>query len=249
MTVQPRILVVEDERDLITTVELCLTYNGYRVLKAMDGATGLQMALAERPDLVVLDVQLPEMDGFEVCRRLRALHFDAPILMLTSRSQVENRVTGLNAGADDYLAKPFATSEFLARIQAHLRRQSRTAGATRTLKLGEVEIDLAQKTAKRGAEPLALTKTEFALLDVLARHAGRPVSRESMLDVVWGYTRFPSTRTIDTHIWRLRKKLGDDGETPRWIKQVFGEGYCLVLEIAAPSGPAAELPAAQTRPE
>src|SRR5688572_26479343 len=212
---QLRILIVEDERAVSLILERCLRLAGYRVLQAEDGETGLTMALREQPDLLVLDVRLPGLDGIAVCARLRQRAFVSPILMLTSKAMVQDRVIGLNAGADDYLAKPFAADEFLARVNALLRRQQRTMARPVVLEFGDVQIDLVQKTAVRAGYPLALTKTEYAMLELLATHMGKPVSRENMLDVVWGYTRIPTTRTIDTHIWRLRKKIGDDGESPR----------------------------------
>jgi DNA-binding response OmpR family regulator len=229
MKSQSRILLIEDERPIRIALEICLKRENYRVMQTADGESGLQMAIKEQPDLVILDVGLPAIDGIEVCRRLREVNFDPPILMLTSRAMIEDRVVGLNAGADDYLAKPFEAREFLARVNALLRRRERTRLAHPVLRFGDVRIDLAQKMAIRGTAPLALTKTEFALLQLLAQNAGQPVSREKMLDVVWGYTRFPTTRTIDTHIWRLRKKIGDDGDTARWLKPVHGRGYCLML--------------------
>jgi two-component system, OmpR family, response regulator MprA len=236
MPAQPRILIVEDERIVSQVLERCLKLEGYRVLLADDGEAGLNMALKERPDLVVLDIRLPGLDGVAVCARLRQVGFESPVLMLTSKTMVQDRVTGLNAGADDYLAKPFASDEFVARINALLRRRTRAAAASRPglLKLGDVHIDLAEKYATRAGQPLALTKTEYSILELLASHEGKPVSRENMLDVVWGYTRLPTTRTIDTHIWRLRKKIGDDGESPRWIKLVHGRGYCLSLPEPEP---------------
>jgi two-component system, OmpR family, response regulator MprA len=236
MPAQSRILIIEDERIVSQALERCLKLEGYRVLLADDGEAGLNMALKERPDLVVLDIRLPGLDGVEVCARLRQIGFESPVLMLTSKSMVQDRVTGLNAGADDYLAKPFASDEFIARVNALLRRRTRAVAASRPslLKFGDVHIDLAEKSATRAGEPLALTKTEFAILELLASHEGKPVSRENMLDVVWGYTRIPTTRTIDTHIWRLRKKIGDDGESPRWIKLVHGRGYCLSLPEPEP---------------
>jgi DNA-binding response OmpR family regulator len=234
MSLQPRILVVEDDRALNLTIEICLKRNGYRVMLASDGEMGFELARSEQPDLVVLDVMLPRANGVEVCQRLRQIHFEAPILMLTGKVELEDRVNGLNAGADDYLAKPFEPKELLARINALLRRFRRTEERRTEIELGDVRVDLVNKTATRAGEPLALTKTEYSLLELLARSPGKPVSRENMLDVVWGYTRFPTTRTIDTHIWRLRKKLGDDGDAPRWIKPIHGQGYCLMLENAEP---------------
>ena len=230
----PRILVVEDEPGLMFMITTCLRQHGYRVIEATDGQLGLDAALRERPALVVLDVNLPRLDGLTVCRHLRQVHFDAPILMLTTRREIAERVQGLEAGADDYLGKPFAVPELLARISALLRRHHRARIEVLVLEFGNIHIDLAKKSATRDGRPLELTKTEYALLELLAKHAGEPVSRERILDVVWGYTRFPTTRTVDTHIWRLRKKLGDDGEQPRWIKRVHGEGYCLAVETAQP---------------
>lgn len=210
-------------------MKLCLSGAGYRVLEAADGARGVQLALEEKPDLILLDVILPKVNGFDVCSELRRQNFDRPILMLTTRTEVPDRVKGLAAGADDYLAKPFDSRELLARIHALLRRFQRDEPATRTLRLGDITIDLAQQTATRAGEALRLTRTEYALLGLLAETPGRPVSREQMLAGIWGYTYLPNTRTVDTHIWRLRKKLGDDGEDPRWIKNAAGKGYLLAV--------------------
>jgi two-component system, OmpR family, response regulator MprA len=233
MTPQPRILVVEDDRMMTHVLVTALKLHGYAVLHAPEGETGLRMAIHERPDLVILDVGLPLLDGFAVCEKLREARFEAPLLMLTGKTLVADRVMGLDAGADDYLAKPFEMEEFLARIKALLRRR-RVEARPAVLAIGPTQVDLVNKTATRGGQPLVLTKTEFALLDLFARHAGRPVSRETMLNVVWGYTRHPTTRTIDTHVWRLRKKLGDDGAAPRWLKPVHGQGYCLEVGTVSP---------------
>lgn len=222
-----RILVVDDDQGLLFVVAATLERQGYRVLQARDGKQGLNLALNERPDLVVLDIDMPALSGLDVCQELRRLHFDKPILMLTGRGLLDEKITGLQAGADDYLAKPFEPREFSARIQALLRRHRRTESGPTVLELGETRVDLAQRTATRQGQSLALTKTEYAILDLLAKNAGRPVSRETLLDVVWGYTRFPNTRTVDTHIWRLRKKIGDSGDEPQWIQRAHGEGYCL----------------------
>lgn len=224
-----RILIVEDEAPVRNILTRCLELAGFRVLQGTDGEMGLDTALREMPDLLILDVDLPKLDGVTVCARLRERSFTPPILMLTGKSKVEDRVAGLNAGADDYLGKPFAADEFLARVNALLRRRHHAGKAPAILQIGDTRIDLDEKTATRSAHPLDLTKTEFALLALLAAHAGKPVSRETILNEVWGYTRPPVTRTVDTHIWRLRKKIGDEGESSRWIKQVHGQGYCLSL--------------------
>ncbi|HKS36898.1 MAG TPA: response regulator transcription factor [Verrucomicrobiae bacterium] len=227
MTFGPRVLVVDDEPEFRDFVKACLERDGYRVLEANNGRRGLEVALKEKPDLVVLDRVMPELAGTAVCAELRRLNFQGPILMLTSKREVEQRISGLSSGADDYLPKPVDPRELLARIKALLRRQHRNEQKSLILKFGDVLVDLEKREATRGTTPIKLTKTEFALLEVLARNAGKPVLREQILDSVWGYTYFPTTRTVDTHIYRLRKKLGDDGERPKWIRKIQGEGYCL----------------------
>lgn len=229
MNALPRVLVVDDDREFMHVVSYLLEGEGYRVIVGYDGQAGLDLAVRERPALVVLDVEMPLLDGLGVCRELRRLNFDSPILMLTGKSAIESRISGLDAGADDYLAKPCDPRELLARVRALLRKRQRAEFAVTVLKLGSVQVDLGARAALRDGEPLRLTKTEYALLGLLARNVGRPVTRETILDVIFGCTRFPCTRTIDTHIWRLRKKIGDDGASPRWIKNILGQGYCLVL--------------------
>jgi len=229
MKLLPRILVVDDERPMRASICQCLEAEGYRVLEAADGAQGLELMAKEKPALVILDVMMPKLSGLEVEAELRRLGETIPILMLTTRQEVGQKVDGLNAGADDYLGKPFDRRELVARVQALLRRQTTTevAKAISVLRFGDVEVDLVQHTANKGKTPLPLTRTEYALLELLAKNMGSPVSRDLILDVVWGYTYFPSTRTVDTHIWRLRKKIGDNGDAPRWLKKAQGEGYIL----------------------
>ncbi|SRR6266568_426057 len=222
-----RVLAVDDDSEMLRLVKTCLEKDGYRVLEASDGERGLQMALQEKPDLVILDLVMPKLTGLAVCTELRRLNFSSPILMLTGKREVEHRISGLSSGADDYLPKPFDIRELLARVKALLRRRQRTEQKPFLLKLGEVQVDLERRTAQRGARQMKLTKTEFALLELLAKNAGKSVSREQILDSVWGYTYFPTTRTVDTHIYRLRKKLGDDAEQPKWIQRIHGEGYAL----------------------
>lgn len=222
-----RILIIEDELPMRTALHDVLAGEGYRVLTAPDGQAGLQRALAEKPDLILLDLMLPKLDGYSVCEELRRLANPVPILMLTAKGQIEDRVQGLDVGADDYLVKPFSTDELLARVRALLRRVKRQSQAASTLKLAEAEIDLVRQTARRGQLPLHLTAKEFAMLRLLAEAAGEPVSRERFLDVVWGYTAFPTTRTVDNHIASLRAKLEPDPAQPRWIHTVHGVGYRL----------------------
>jgi DNA-binding response OmpR family regulator len=222
-----RILIVEDELPMRTALQDVLLGEGYRVLTAPDGEAGLQRALAEKPDLVLLDIMMPRMDGYSVCSELRRLSIAVPILMLTAKGQIDDRVQGLDAGADDYLVKPFSTEELLARVRALLRRVQRQTRAPAKLKLGDVEIDLARQTAKRGRKELRLTSKEFAMLRLMAETPGEPVSRERFLDVVWGYTAFPTTRTVDNHVASLRSKVEKDPEAPKWIKTVHGRGYKL----------------------
>ena len=204
-----------------------LAAEGYRVLAAVDGENGLQRALAEKPDLILLDIMMPKLDGFALCAELRRMANPVPVVMLTAKGQIEDRVNGLDVGADDYLVKPFSTDELLARVRALLRRVERVSRGPLKLKLGEVEIDLARQTAVSGKKPIPLTAKEFAMLRLMAEAAGEPVTREKFLDVVWGYTAFPTTRTVDNHIASLRAKLERNPDEPRWVKTVHGVGYKL----------------------
>ncbi len=226
-----RILIVEDELPMRTALHDVLAAEGYRVLTAADGEGGLQKTIAEKPDLLLLDIMLPKLDGYAVCAELRRLSNPVPILMLTAKGQVEDRVQGLDAGADDYLVKPFSTEELLARVRALLRRARRQTQSPTKLKLGSTEVDLVRQTAFRAKRELHLTAKEFAMLRLMAEAPGEPVARERFLDIVWGYTAFPTTRTVDNHIASLRAKLEADPEQPRWIQTVHGVGYKLVLSV------------------
>jgi DNA-binding response OmpR family regulator len=222
-----RILIIEDELPMRTALQDVLIGEGYRVLTAADGQSGLERILAEKPDLVLLDLMMPRLDGYEVCTEVRRLSILVPILMLTAKGQIEDRVLGLDVGADDYLVKPFSTEELLARVRALLRRLQRQTHAPARLKLGDVEIDLARQTAMRGRKQLHLTAKEFAMLRLMAETPGQPVSRERFLDAVWGYTAFPTTRTVDNHTASLRSKIEKNPDEPRYIKTVHGLGYKL----------------------
>jgi DNA-binding response OmpR family regulator len=224
-----RILVIEDEAPMRTVLKDILTAEGFRVLTAADGESGLQQAVREKPDLILLDIMLPKLDGFALCAELRTLAFEAPVLMLTAKGQVEDRVTGLDSGADDYLVKPFSTDELLARVRALLRRVQRRSRVVTALTLGTIHIDLVKQIARRGRAVIHLTSKEFAVLRLLAEAGGEPVTRDRFLDVVWGYTSFPTTRTVDNHIASLRAKLEPDPENPKWIKTVHAVGYRLDL--------------------
>ncbi len=224
-----RILIIEDELPMRTVLKDLLEAEGYRVMAAADGESGLQRAVEEKPDLVLLDIMMPKLDGFAVCSELRRLSSPSAILMLTAKGQVSDRVQGLDVGADDYLIKPFSTEELLARVRATLRRVQRQTRAPARLLLGDAQIDLVKQTATRGRKPLHLTAKEFAMLRLMAESPGEPVSRERFLDVVWGYAAFPTTRTVDNHIASLRGKIERDPDAPRWIKTLHGVGYKLEL--------------------
>jgi DNA-binding response OmpR family regulator len=224
-----RILIIEDELPMRTALQDCLEGEGYRALTAADGESGLQRALDERPDLILLDVMMPRLDGYAVAAELRRLGNTVPILMLTAKGQIEDRVAGLDSGADDYLVKPFSTDELLARVRAILRRAQKQNKLADALVLGDVRIDFVQQQAWRKKRPLHLTTKEFAMLRLMFESAGEPVSRERFLDVVWGYTAFPTTRTVDNHIATLRGKIEVNPDEPRWIQTVHGVGYRLEL--------------------
>jgi DNA-binding response OmpR family regulator len=224
-----RILIVEDETPMRTALADLLASEGYRTLTAADGERGLERAISEKPDLILLDIMMPKLDGFALCAELRRLSNDAPVLMLTAKGQIEDRVAGLDAGADDYLVKPFSTEELLARVRALLRRMERKTRRPLKLKLDDLEIDLARQKAMRGKRQLHLRAKEFAMLRLMAESEGEPVTRERFLDAVWGYSAFPTTRTVDNHIASLRAKLEKNPDAPRWIRTVHGVGYKLDL--------------------
>jgi DNA-binding response OmpR family regulator len=224
-----RILVIEDELPMRTALRDCLESEGYRVLAAADGESGLKRAIEDKPDLILLDIMMPRLDGFAVCAEVRRLNNPVPILMLTAKGQIEDRVHGLDLGADDYLVKPFSTEELLARVRALLRRTRKQTRVPASLTLGDARIALARQTATRGRKPIHFTAKEFAMLRLLAEGQGEPVSRERFLDIVWGYTAFPTTRTVDNHIASLRSKIEKDPDNPKWIQTVHGVGYRLEL--------------------
>src|SRR5262247_2006336 len=220
----PRILIVDDEPEMVRGLEDNLRFEGYQTLSATDGRRGLALALSEAPDLVLLDIMMPDMSGWDFCRELRAKGLDVPIIMLTARGEEDDRVRGLELGADDYVAKPFALRELLARVRAVLRRPG-PRQKFEEFAFGDARIHRrARRVFKAGAE-VRLTRKEFDLLVYLVEHRGEVVTRERLLDEVWGYERFPTTRTVDTHILRLRRKFEADADRPVWILTLHGHGY------------------------
>jgi len=228
----PRILIIEDELPMRTALADLLAAQGYGVITASEGATGLERALTEHPNLVLLDVMMPKLDGYAVCREVRRHSPALPILMLTAKGQVDDRVTGLDAGADDYLVKPFSSRELLARVRALLRRTEREAANLTHIQFGDVEVDFATQVCTRAGKRVALTAKEFGTLKLLADHRGEPVSRERFLEIVWGYNAYPTTRTVDNQILSLRTKLEPEPSVPQFITTVHGVGYR--LEITRP---------------
>jgi DNA-binding response OmpR family regulator len=218
-----RVLVVEDDADIADVLRRSLRNEGYDVKTSEDGVDALDVAAGFVPDLVVLDLGLPRLDGVEVCRRLRA-DSDVPILMLTARSETGDRVAGLDSGADDYLAKPFERQELLARIRALLRRRPPRGAAS--LAVGDLSLNPATREVRRGDREVELTNREFELLEYLMRNERLVVSRERLLDEVWGYDPLAATNTIDVFISNLRRKLEADGE-PRLLHTKRGAGYVL----------------------
>jgi two-component system, OmpR family, response regulator MprA len=219
----PRVLVVEDDRDIADVLRRSLDLDGYEVKLAGDGEAALEAASVFEPDAVILDIGLPKLDGVEVCRRLRS-EGDVPILMLTARDGVDARVDGLDSGADDYLVKPFERRELLARVRALLRRRPPRGSAS--LIVGDLKLNPDAHEAFRGNRSLDLTSREFELLEFLMRNERLVVSRQRLLDDVWGYHPFAETNTIDVFISNLRRKLEAGGE-PRVLHTIRGSGYVL----------------------
>ena len=223
-----RILLVEDEPSLALTVEDRLVAEGYRVDVARDGESGLARALAQPYDAVVLDLMLPRKNGFEVCRDLRARDGRVPVLMLTARGQIEDKVTGLRLGADDYLVKPFHMSELVARLEALLRRRAEPAAAAAVHEFGEVRVDFRRAEVHVAGRPVELSAKELQLLRYFLAHPGETLSRNELLDAVWGWNATPTTRTVDVHVAGLRRKIEKEPRAPRHILTLHGLGYKFV---------------------
>jgi DNA-binding response OmpR family regulator len=217
------ILIVEDDETLQETLAYNLEREGYTVFSAIDGPTGLELARAQSPDLIILDVMLPELDGLSVCRILRR-ELDVPIIMLTARSSEVDKIIGLDSGADDYITKPFGLGEFLARIRAALRRKPKAA-APEQLESGDLRLDLVGRKAYKGEELLNLSHKEFDLLAELMRNEGLVLSRDLLLTKVWGYDYIGESRTVDVHVRWLREKIEEEPSKPKRITTVRSIGY------------------------
>lgn len=229
VSLPPRLLLVEDERSLVLTLTDLLSSEGYQVETVGDGLEAIERATRENFHLIILDVMLPGKDGFEVCRTLRRRGLHTPIIMLTARGQVADKVSGLKLGADDYLAKPFESAELLARLEALLRRVAAPREPhEESFHFGSVEVDFRRTVVERDGKPVEMSAREFELLTYFIQQRGTTVSREELLSKVWGYEASTLTRTVDAHVWMLRRKLEEDPQNPRHFLTVRGLGYKFV---------------------
>jgi DNA-binding response OmpR family regulator len=220
-----RVLVVEDDPDILRGLADNLTFESYEVVTATDGEAAYQLIHERKPDLVLLDLMLPNLSGYELCRKVRSEGVATPIIMLTARGEEADRVLGLDLGADDYITKPFSVRELLARIRAVLRRSHASDKAPDELRFDDVIVDFRRYDARRGGRAIDMTRKEFGLLRLLASRAGEVVTREVLLDEVWGYEATPTTRTVDNHVAMLRAKIEPNPAMPTHLVTVFGVGY------------------------
>jgi DNA-binding response OmpR family regulator len=227
-----KVLIIEDDAALLKGLRDNLEYEGYIVASATDGEAGLAAVRDKKPDLILLDIILPKLGGFEVCRRIRRDGIKTPILMLTARGEEADRVRGFDLGADDYVAKPFSVPELLARVRAILRRAEGGAeiAPPERIRIDRVEIDFKAYEARRDGTPFELSRKEFGVLRYLASRRGEVVSRDELLDQVWGHDQYPTTRTVDNHIAQIRAKIEPDPAQPRFLLTFRGVGYKLVIE-------------------
>lgn len=225
-----RILIVEDDPAILRGLKDNHEYESYDVVTARDGELGYRLIQEQRPDLIVLDLMLPKMDGYELCRRIRSEGMDMPILMLTARSEEGDRVRGFDLGADDYVTKPFSVPELLARIRAILRRVQPPTDLPDQVRFDEVVVDFKRFSAQKAGEVLKLSRKEFGVLRLLAARAGQVVTRNELLGEVWGHDYFPTARTVDNHIASLRAKLENNPAQPNHLITIHGVGYKLVVE-------------------
>jgi DNA-binding response OmpR family regulator len=217
------ILVIDDDESLQDTIAVMLEQEGFRVIQARDGKAGYERALTIKPDLLIVDLRLPFMSGVEICKQLRAAQIQTPIVILSAVGEEVDKVLLLEIGADDYVVKPFGRRELLARIRAVLRRSSPEAHAV--LRFSDTEVDLERRLVKRGANEVKMTPAEYNLLVYFLQNPDRPLTRDMILNSVWGYESFPNTRTVDAHVVKLRQKLEPDANIPRHFLTVHGVGY------------------------
>lgn len=227
-----RILIADDEQAMQVALADCLQSSGYRPIIARDGKSTLEMILSQKPDLILLDVMMPGMDGFSVCREVRRLVVATPIIFLSAKGQESDKVTGLDAGGDDYLVKPFSSAELLARVRANLRRLTfeKSDPVSSVLQIGRVVLDFKSMKAvyvKPGSGEIHFTTKEWQMLKLLARQPGKAISRDQFLDIVWGVNAFPSTRTVDNHIASIRSKIEPTPAKPTCLRTIHGHGYRL----------------------
>ena len=224
-----RVLVIEDEPDMVRGLRDAMCFEGYEVLAAGTGSEGIAIAQREQPNLVILDLMLPDINGFQACEQLRQQCPQVPIIMLTARSQEADKVRGFEVGADDYLTKPFSVAELLARIKALFRRMERAGLATSRIRIGEAVVDFDKQTITVDRGEVTLSFFEIELLKLLYERLGRPVSRDEILAKIWGLAANPTNRTVDNFVVKLRKRIEQDPKNPRHILTVYGYGYKLVL--------------------
>ncbi len=222
------VLIVEDEPHIVLGLQDALEFEGFRVVAANRGKDGIALARSENPDAVILDLMLPDTNGYAVCEELRRWNAGVPIVMLTARSQETDKIRGLDAGADDYVTKPFSVNELIARIRAVMRRTARPAAASDTVEIGDAQVHFAAHVVSRGGEEHQLSSYELELLKLLVERSGQPVSRDQILQRVWGLDATPTNRTVDNFIVKLRKKIEPIPDKPQHILTVYGFGYKLV---------------------
>jgi len=222
-----KILIVEDEPDMARGLKDILEFEGYRVITAQSGRAGLQALARDPADCIILDIMLPDLNGYQVCEQIRKQKINAPILMLTAKAQDYDKIRGLESGADDYLTKPFSVGELLARVMALLRRSIRYARDVEVVQVGSSLVDVKHFTVKRGNREHSLSHFEVELFKLLAANVNQPVTRDEILNKVWGTENYPTNRTVDNFIVRLRKKIEEDYRNPKHILTIYGVGYKL----------------------
>ena len=229
------VLIVEDEPHIVLGLQDALEFEGFRVVAAGRGKDGIALAKAENPDAVILDLMLPDTNGYAVCEELRRWNPSVPIVMLTARSQETDKIRGLDAGADDYVTKPFSVNELIARIRAVMRRTVRPTAAADTIDIGDAQVHFSAHSISRGGEEHPLSSYELELLKLLVERSGQPVSRDQILQRVWGLDANPTNRTVDNFIVKLRRKIERVPDKPQHILTVYGFGYKLITTPGEPS--------------